>query len=61
MREFLEDKVINKLNGMYLLNYAESHHIKAVIINVVSIVIVWALVIFRLVPPRIRIKRGKGV
>jgi hypothetical protein len=54
MQNFLEDKVINRLNGYYLLLYANDRKIIAFFINCFNSTFVSFIVFFRLIPPRIK-------
>jgi uncharacterized membrane protein len=54
MSNFLEDVIINKLNGYYLLMYANDRKISALCIYCLNKTFVHFLVLLRLIPPRIK-------
>jgi uncharacterized membrane protein len=54
MSNFLEDVVINKLNGYYLIMYANDMRISALCMYCLSKTFVHVLVLLRLIPPRIK-------
>lgn len=54
MSNFLQDVVINKLNGYYLIMYANDKRISALCIYCLNKTFVSFLVLLRLIPPRIK-------
>ncbi len=54
MQDFLQDKLINKLNGYYLLLYANDKRIKAACVACINHTFVYMLVFLKLIPPRIK-------
>lgn len=54
MSNFLQDKVINKLNGYYLILYAEDRKVTASCISCFNQAAVFVMVFFGLIPPRIK-------
>ena len=54
MSNFLEDVVINKLNGYYLIMYANDRRISALCMYCLSKTFVSFLVLLKLIPPRIK-------
>jgi hypothetical protein len=54
MSNFLQDVVINKLNGYYLIMYANDRRISALCIYYLNQTFVHFMVFLRLIPPRIK-------
>jgi len=57
MRNFLQDWVINKLNGYYLMLYANDKKIMAGCLAFINYSIVSIMVVLKLIPPRIKSRR----
>jgi hypothetical protein len=54
MSNFLQDFVINKLNGYYLILYAKDRKTAALCMYCINHVAVYFMVFLGLIPPRIR-------
>lgn len=54
---FFQDWLLNKLNGYFLILYAQDHYILAWITKYMNNIVVFILVSFRLIPPRFRLKK----
>ncbi|MGA1795944.1 MAG: hypothetical protein ACMUIL_08785 [bacterium] len=54
MSNFLQDVVINKLNGYYLILRANDRRVAALCMYCVNQTAVYFMVFLRLIPPRIR-------
>jgi len=55
MNNFLQDWLINKMNGYFILLYANDHYKMAWIVEHMNNLVVFALVFSRLIPPRRRV------
>lgn len=55
LSNFLQDRVINKLNGYFLIFYAADHTRLAWMIECMNDFLVFLLVFIRLIPPRRRL------
>ena len=55
MRNFLQDWLINKMNGYFILLYATDHFRMAWIVGHMNDLVVFVLVLSRLIPPRRRV------
>ena len=51
---FLQDWLINKLNGYFLIIYASGHPKMAWIAEQINEALVFSLVLFHLIPPRLK-------
>jgi hypothetical protein len=54
MREFVEDILINKLNGFFLILYGNDHIVLGKIVESLTNFLVGLFVILRVIPKRIR-------
>ena len=57
MSNFLQDVVINKLNGYYLILYAKDMKTAALLISYLTHTFVYCMAFLRLIPPRIRTRK----
>lgn len=55
LREFLQDRLINKINGYFLILYANDNVRMAWVVERMNNVMVFFLVTSRLIPPRRRL------
>ena len=55
LNNFLQDWLINKLNGYFIILYATDHFRLARMIEHINVVLVFFLVFLHLIPPRIRL------
>ena len=59
MSNFLQDVVINKLNGYYLILYAKDMKTAALCISYLSHTFVYCMACLGLIPPRIRTRKTR--
>ena len=55
LSDFLQDKIINKLNGYFLIFYATDHIKLALMIEFMNDFLVFILEVIHLIPPRRRL------